>query len=82
MNDIYQNFIGGDLVPSTASHHTSVYNPSSGKVIAQARRQRRAIRDRTVKVTKNAFRSLPIPPVIIRRVDCSYLITNSSGQTG
>jgi malonate-semialdehyde dehydrogenase (acetylating)/methylmalonate-semialdehyde dehydrogenase len=44
MNNICQNFIGGALVPATASHHTSVYNPSRGKVIAQVPLQRRAIR--------------------------------------
>src|SRR5262245_2587943 len=36
MSIICQNFIGGDLVSATASHHTPVYNPSRGKVIAQA----------------------------------------------
>jgi len=69
MNKVCQNFIGGDLVPATASHHTSVYNPSRSKVIAQAPGSDALSVERAVQAAKNAFRSRADTPVVERARD-------------
>ncbi|MGH9833358.1 MAG: aldehyde dehydrogenase family protein, partial [Blastocatellia bacterium] len=66
MNTICQNFIGGDLVPATASHYTPVYNPSRGEVIAQAPDSDRQSVDQAVQVARKAFPAWADTPVVER----------------
>src|SRR5262245_15231338 len=55
MNIICQNFIGGRLVPATATHHTPAYNPARGKVIAEAPESDAQAVDQAVQAAKKAF---------------------------
>ena len=55
MNVICNNFIGGKSAPVTASHHTPVYNPSRGKVIAEAPESDAQTVDQAVQAAKKAF---------------------------
>jgi len=66
MSTICQNFIGGHLVPATASRHTPVYNPSRGKVIAQAPDSNGQSVDQAVQAARTAFPAWADTPVVER----------------
>src|SRR5262245_11979404 len=66
MNIICQNFIGGKLAPATSSHHTPVYNPSRGEVIAQAPESDAKAVDQAVQAAKKAFPAWAETPVFER----------------
>src|SRR5262245_44128068 len=66
MNTTCQNFIGGKLAPATASHHTPVYNPSRGKVIAEAPESDARTVDLAVQSARKAFPAWADTPVVER----------------
>jgi malonate-semialdehyde dehydrogenase (acetylating)/methylmalonate-semialdehyde dehydrogenase len=66
MSAICYNFIGGAPKPVTTSHHTPVYNPSRGKVIAQAPDSDPQTVDQAVQVAKKAFLDWADTPVVDR----------------
>src|SRR5262245_43807783 len=66
MNTVCQNFIGGKLAPATAAHHTPVYNPSRGKVIAEAPESDAQTVDQAVQAAKRAFPAWADTPVVER----------------
>jgi malonate-semialdehyde dehydrogenase (acetylating) / methylmalonate-semialdehyde dehydrogenase len=66
MSFICQNFIGGRLIPATASHHTPVYNPSRGKVIAEAPESNPQAVDQAVQAAKKAFPAWADTPAVER----------------
>ncbi|HEV2666995.1 MAG TPA: CoA-acylating methylmalonate-semialdehyde dehydrogenase, partial [Blastocatellia bacterium] len=66
MNIICQNFIGGKLAPVAATHHTPVYNPSRGKVIAEAPESGAQTVDQAVQAAKRAFPAWAETPVVER----------------
>lgn len=66
MSTICNNYISGDLIPAAASHHTPVYNPSRGEVIAQAPESDRQTVDQAVQVAKTAFLAWAETPVVER----------------
>src|SRR5262249_34243992 len=60
------NFIGGKLIPVTAARHTPVYNPSRGKVIAEAPDSDAQTVDQAVQSAKKAFPAWADTPVVER----------------
>jgi malonate-semialdehyde dehydrogenase (acetylating)/methylmalonate-semialdehyde dehydrogenase len=66
MNAICYNFIGGKQIPVTSSETTPVYNPSRGKVIAQAPESDAKTVDQAVQVAKKAFPEWADTPVVER----------------
>ncbi len=66
MNTICQNFIGGDLIPATASQFSPVYNPSRGEVIAQAPESNEQSVNLAVETARQAFPDWADTPAVER----------------
>lgn len=66
MSTICNNFIGGDLTSTNASHFTPVYNPSRGEVIAEAPDSDAKSVDQAVRAAREAFPAWADTPVVER----------------
>src|SRR5262245_56431970 len=66
MNTTCDNYIGGKLIPVTASNFTPVYNPSRGEVIAQAPASGELPVDQAVQAARKAFTAWAETPVVER----------------
>ncbi|MBI3650738.1 MAG: CoA-acylating methylmalonate-semialdehyde dehydrogenase [Acidobacteria bacterium] len=89
------NFIGGEMLPASVSHYTSVYNPSRGEVIAQAPDSDLQAVAQAVQAARQAFPAWADTPIVERaRVmfrfvhlleehfdELSQLVTREHGKT-
>jgi malonate-semialdehyde dehydrogenase (acetylating)/methylmalonate-semialdehyde dehydrogenase len=66
MSEICYNFIGGKRIPVTSTQRTPVFNPSRGKVIAEAPDSDAQAVDQAVQAARNAFPDWAYVPVVER----------------
>jgi malonate-semialdehyde dehydrogenase (acetylating) / methylmalonate-semialdehyde dehydrogenase len=66
MSNVCHNYIGGDLIPASASHYTPVYNPSRGEIIANTPDSDARTVDQAVQTARKAFRAWADTPVVER----------------
>jgi malonate-semialdehyde dehydrogenase (acetylating)/methylmalonate-semialdehyde dehydrogenase len=66
MNTFCENYIGGKFISAEASNYTPVYNPSRGKVIAEAPESGDKTVDQAVQAARLAFPAWAETPVVER----------------